>query len=453
MMNEKYFESAEFYQKRFHNFASLWVVPCFLLLLFVVGFSVFAKKEVTLSSRGTIEATRVVDQIQSTSNSPIQVNHLKENKEIKKGEILVEYQEDQEKQQGMSLTQQLDLLKKQEEQLKLLKTSIETGESQFTGTEHFGYDQLFKDYQQQIAILQAQVHQQNATIASQNASASSSQAEIGQAIQDQEKRLADYHSLKSALLEGRSLDATHPLYSLYQSYAQQPHGEENAQAQASFISQLDSQIQQLEASISNYRIQYAGSGSQQAFSTSLDSQIASLKAQQLSKVGQDLLLLSQQIADLDSKLKTQENLLQKTRILAKDEGVIHLNDETKGASIVAEGTPLAQVYPLIQKEKEVKIVTYIPSKDIATIHVGDRIRFSTQGSKQKTITLEARISSIASSATRTEQGNFFKIEGVLRLKDQEAKLLRYGLEGKCVLITGEKSYFSFFVDQFLGAGN
>ena len=121
-----------------------------------------------------------------------------------------------------------------------------------------------------------------------------------------------------------------------------------------------------------------------------------------------------------------------------------MNDETKGASIVAEGTPLAQVYPLIQKEKEVKIVTYIPSKDIATIHVGDRIRFSTQGSKQKPITLEARISSIASSATRTEQGNFFKIEGVLRLKDQEAKLLRYGLEGKCVLITGEKSYFSFF---------
>ena len=100
MMNEKYFESAEFYQKRFHNFASLWVVPCFLLLLFVVGFSVFAKKEVTLSSRGTIEATRVVDQIQSTSNSPIQVNHLKEKiKRLRRGEILVEYQGDQEKQQ------------------------------------------------------------------------------------------------------------------------------------------------------------------------------------------------------------------------------------------------------------------------------------------------------------------------------------------------------------------
>ena len=166
-----------------------------------------------------------------------------------------------------------------------------------------------------------------------------------------------------------------------------------------------------------------------------------------------MFLLSQQIADLDSKLKTQENLLQKTRILAKDEGVIHLNDETKGASIVAEGTPLAQVYPLIQKEKEVKIVTYIPSKDIATIHVGDRIRFSTQGSKQKPITLEARISSIASSATRTEQGNYFKVESVTQLRDQDAQMIRYGLEGKCVMITGEKSYFSFFVDQFLGVGH
>ena len=89
-------------------------------------------------------------------------------------------------------------------------------------------------------------------------------------------------------------------------------------------------------------------------------------------------------------------------------GVLHLNDETKGASIVAEGTPLAVVYPLIQKEKEVKIVTYIPSKDIATIHVGDRIRFSTQGSKQKPITLEARISSIARVPLGQNRGTFSK---------------------------------------------
>ncbi len=48
----------EFYQKRFHNFGYMGSPPCFLLLLFVVSFSVFAKKEVTLCSRGTIEATR-----------------------------------------------------------------------------------------------------------------------------------------------------------------------------------------------------------------------------------------------------------------------------------------------------------------------------------------------------------------------------------------------------------
>ena len=85
-----------------------------------------------------------------------------------------------------------------------------------------------------------------------------------------------------------------------------------------------------------------------------------------------------------------------------------MNDETKGASIVTEGTPLAQVYPLIQKEKEVKIVTYIPSKDIATIHVGDRIRFSTQGSKQKPITLEAVLAPLLRVPLGQNRGTFSK---------------------------------------------
>ena len=453
MMNEKYFESAEFYQKRFHNFASLWVVPCFLLLLFIVGFSVFAKKEVTLSSRGTIEATRVVDQIQSTSNSPIQVNHLKENKEIKKGEILVEYQHGGEQVQGDTLAHQLQLLKRQEEQLKLLKCSIESGKSQFTDGEHFGYDQVFKDYQEQRGTLRSQIQQQNATLASQNASASMTRAEIGQALQEQATKLSDYQSLRSALAEGASLESNHPLYSLYQTYAQKEAGEEASHPPHQYLSQIDQQIDQLESTLSGYRIQYAGAGSQQALSTSLDSQLASLKSQQLSKIGQELLLLAQQIIELEAKEKAQMAFLQKSRIKATEDGLLHLNEETKGSKIVAEGTPLAQVYPLIQKEKEVKIVTYIASKDIATIRLGDKIRFSTQGSKQKTIQLESRITSIASSATRTEQGNYFKVESVTRLRDQDAQMIRYGLEGKCVMITGEKSYFSFFVDQFLGVGH
>ena len=45
-MNEQFLESAEFYQKRYHNFASCLIVPSLILLEFLVGFSMLAKKEI-----------------------------------------------------------------------------------------------------------------------------------------------------------------------------------------------------------------------------------------------------------------------------------------------------------------------------------------------------------------------------------------------------------------------
>ena len=90
-MNEQFLESAEFYQKRYHNFASCLIVPSLILLVFLVGFSMLAKKEITISSRASVEASRVLAQIQSTSNQLIIANHLAENKEVKKGDLLIQY--------------------------------------------------------------------------------------------------------------------------------------------------------------------------------------------------------------------------------------------------------------------------------------------------------------------------------------------------------------------------
>lgn len=43
-MNPKLFKSAEFYQRRYHNFATLLIVPLVLLLSFLLIFSLFAQK-------------------------------------------------------------------------------------------------------------------------------------------------------------------------------------------------------------------------------------------------------------------------------------------------------------------------------------------------------------------------------------------------------------------------
>ena len=452
-MNEQFLESAEFYQKRYHNFASCLIVPSLILLVFLVGFSVLAKKEITISSRASVEASRVLAQIQSTSNQPIIANHLAENKEVKKGDLLIQYAVEGEGAQEQKFSSQLDLLKDQKGKLETLRSSLESGRNQFTEPDSYGYEQSFKDYQNQVASMTSSVNQQNATIASQNAAASQSQAELGGVISDVDSKLNDYRNLKNAIQSGVGIDASHPLYSLYQSYHDQLSlAEDKTTAQSQIVAQLDGQISQLEATAATYRVQYAGAGAQQAYANNLSSQLASLKAQYLVKVGQELTTLTQQILEAESNLKLQETVSKRGQILAEMDGLLHLNPEVQGSTLVAEGTALAQIYPKITNERKIKIVTYVSSKDVTTIKNGDKVRFITADDANKQMILTSQISSIDANATQTKQGNFFKVECEMAVSKDQAKKLRYGLEGKFVMVTGEKTYFSYYMEKFFNLG-
>ena len=452
-MNEQFLESAEFYQKRYHNFASCLIVPSLILLVFLVGFSMLAKKEITISSRASVEASRVLAQIQSTSNQAIIANHLAENKEVKKGDLLIQYAVEGEGAQEQKFSSQLDLLKDQKGKLETLRSSLESGRNQFTEPDSYGYEQSFKDYQNQVASMTSSVNQQNATIASQNAAASQSQAELGGVISDVDSKLNDYRNLKNAIQSGVGIDASHPLHSLYQSYRDQLSlAEDKATAQSQIVAQLDGQISQLEATAATYRVQYAGAGAQQAYASNLSSQLASLKAQYLVKVGQELTTLTQQILEAESNLKLQETVSKRGQILAEMDGLLHLNPEVQGSTLVAEGTALAQIYPKITSERKIKIVTYVSSKDVSTIKNGDKVRFITADDANKQMILTSQISSIDANATQTKQGNFFKVECEMAVSKDQAKKLRYGLEGKFVMVTGEKTYFSYYMEKFFNLG-
>lgn len=448
-MNEQFLESAEFYQKRYHNFASYLIVPILVLLVFLFGFAILAKKEMTISSRATVEANRVLAQIQSTSSQTIVMNHLAENKEVKKGDLLIQYAVEGEGVQEQKFSSQLGLLKDQKGKLEILRTSLESGRNQFSEPDSYGYEQSFKDYQNQVASMTNSVNQQNSTIASQNAAAIQSQAELGGLINDTNNKLNDYRSLKNAIQTGTGVDASHPLYSLYQTYdAQLGQAEDKVTTQSQILAQLDGQISQLESVASGYRIQYAGAGAQQAYAGNLSSQLASLKAQYLVKVGQELTSLTQQILEAESNLKLQEGIVKKGQIVAEMDGLLHLNPEVEGSTLVAEGTTLAQIYPKITSERKIKIVTYVSSKDVSTIKKGDKVRFITADDANKQMILTSRISSIDANATQTKQGNFFKVECETTVNKNQAKKLRYGLEGKFVMVTGEMTYFSYFMEKF-----
>ena len=220
-MNYEFLESAEFYNRRYHNFSSRIIIPTTVLLAFIILFALFATKEITVATRATIEPNRIITNIQSTSNNAIITNNLVENKAVKKGDLLVQYQSGAEIVQEATYASTLAMLEEQKQQLEYLKTSIETEDNQFPAPDNFGYYQSFPDYPNQVGTIRVNTDQQNATIASQNVASVNSQAEMGNLMAEIKDKISDYQTAKSAIQNGTSLASTNPAYSLYQVYQAQ----------------------------------------------------------------------------------------------------------------------------------------------------------------------------------------------------------------------------------------
>lgn len=290
----EFLESAEFYNRRYHNFSSRVIFPMSLLVVFMFGFAMFAEKEISLSSKATVEPSRIIANIQSTSNRRMVVNYLEENKQVQRGDLLVQYE-----------------------------ANVNQLES-------------FRHHQSKTSNLKNSTAQPNIGLFSQN-------------------------------------------------------------------------------------------------SSTVQEQIA---------VEQD---------DLEREIgkKNQTSLPEKGTIRAQEDGVLYLNPERNQSAVVTEGTLLAKLYPLLDREGRAKLTAYLSSKDIVGIKIGDFVRFTTTNATNDQVRLVSTITSIDTIATKTDQGNFFKIEAETKITREQAENLRYGLEGHLQIIIGKKSYLRYYLDDFL----
>ena len=302
-MHLDFLESAEFYNRRYHNFSSRVIFPMSLLVVFTFGFAMFAEKEISLSSKATVEPSRIIANIQSTSNRRMVVNYLEENKQVQRGDLLVQYQEVGDVIQDEANVNQLE---------------------------------SFRNHQSKTSNLKNSTTQPNIGLFSQN-------------------------------------------------------------------------------------------------SSTVQEQIA----------------LEQDDLEREIGKKNQTSLLEKGTIRAQEDGVLYLNPERNQSAVVTEGTLLAKLYPLLDREGKTKLTAYLSSKDIVGIKIGDSVRFTTTNGANGQVRLVSTITSIDTIATRTDQGNFFKIEAETQITREQAEQLRYGLEGRLQIITGKKSYLRYYLDDFL----
>lgn len=449
-MNPKLFKSAEFYQRRYHNFATLLIVPLVLLLSFLLIFSLFAQKEITVTSRGEITPTQVIASIQSTSNNTITTNNLSNNQLVKKDDVVIKYAETMEKSQKQALETQLATLNRQKTAIETLKESLSQGNNLFTGEDEFGYINTFNNFITQSQDIELGISKTNAEVNNQLALAGNTATAIEKQINNIYQQIAEYEELSQAITnKSSSLSASNPHKATLNTYLVQSQQQSQQGLDDQYLSQINQSISSLKSSIASLNIQRAGTGSVATYDSSLGTKVEVLRTQFLQSASQQLTTVETQITELTAQLGQANVNFEHNTIKAPGTGIIHLNNEFDGKTLIPNGSEIAQIYPNIQETKEVLITYYVTSEYVPLLKEEQVARLKLEKIGNQNITIIGKIHSIDRTATKTEQGNLFKVTALAQLPDKDSNIIQYGLQGQVTSIIDKKTYFDYYKDKIL----
>lgn len=454
-MNPNLFKSAEFYHRRHHNFATFLILPSVLLVSFLVIFALFAKKEITITSQGELTPTKVIASVQSTSDHTIVVNNLKNNKFIKKGDVIIQYSKTMENSQKKALEKRLATLNKQKNGLQILRTSLEQETNLFKGEDEFGYSDTFNHFFKQSQDIITGIAKKNAEVNNQASLANHAISVITSQLDELHQKITDYEELKQAINNQEyKLSPDNPHQTALKKYQTQfQTQEDNSALKEEYLSQISQNISELESSMANLNIQRASTGNLSLPDTSHRIKIDSLKTQFLQNTSQQLTTVENQITELKDQIEQANIQLKNNIIIAPETGTIHLNSEFEGKSLIPNGSEVAQIYPDIQKIKEVFITYYVTSEHVSLLKEKQGVRLSLEKVGNQTLTINGTIQTIDKSATKTDQGNLFKVTALSKLSNKDSDVVQYGLQGRVTSVVTRKSYFNYYKDKILNSFN
>ncbi|MDH4960386.1 HlyD family efflux transporter periplasmic adaptor subunit [Ligilactobacillus salivarius] len=378
-MEDKFLESSEFYSARFRNFSTMIIIPFTILLLAVVIFSFFGKKEITIQGAGTLEALGNNPVIQSTVNSPIEKNYLKEGKYVKKGDTLLVYNNVNIQDKGKLYNSQKEILDRQLAALNLLKQGVQDNHDSFGEDDEFGYRNDLKSYLQQ-----------RNTYLTENTM-----------IQDKSKNDKAKQSSINNELKKQGGSATS-------------------------IADFDSSKYDID--INNQKM-------------------SDLQSSKLSSIDQEIIKIKQNISELNANIDENNNTNREYKVKAVRDGILHINDEYSENHYISAGANLAQILPILKNQKTLKIKAYISTADISSIKVGQKVRFKVTRNVPKPIILTGKIHKISISPVEIGKENYYQIEAKTDIQNTNRDLLKYGMQGQMVVITGKTTFFEYYKDK------
>ncbi len=452
MFDEKLLESAEFYDRRYRNFATLVIVPLFALFIFLVIFSVFGKREITVKSVGRIVPRRVMSVVQSTSNNPIELNNLKENKRVNKGDILITYRDNDEKYSRNLLNSQLKIANDRLDALDTYRKSIESRVSQFLQPDPFGYSDLFENYLSQVNTLNDEYTQQVKDKAASDNQIETQKNALNEAAEQNLIDISQYETVLNAVKLDDSSGLSENKYAyIYDDYVANSKGltgydKEKAKQNTSSI--VHQAINQLHETATNYQTQSRSlrKTADISMATTKDKE-ESLKTDQLSSATTDYADQKSTVDKIKAQISSAESDVENNVLHAGQSGILHVLSSNTRHTFVAKGSEVAEIYPNLSANPEIDVEFMIPADKISGIKKRERVRFRLSKSLSKPIIISGNIRTVDTSATSTKQGNYFKVVASVNLSEDDYKQVKYGTEGTVTIITGKKTWFSYVKDQ------
>ena len=412
-------DSKEIYAARPHPFLSIFI---YILLVAIVAIGIwmyYGEIDIVSKGRGVIRPNENMSIIRNRIGGVISENHLEEGKEVKKGEVLfrIDYGDLQIKQ--IQLKEKIEEEKRELENLKKLRESIEIGKNLFSLETEKEYYEKYIKYVQDGEALKRQVAIDTRSEEVGLEQTHLSKLRYEESIEEYTKKLSDLEDYKASVeaKENKFADQNCIEYLLFNTYIYNEKELEQQIKDKALMYKLNEELEsqellaprELEASkealelvqneqiklklntlkeidddIETYRTLKEAAEKEQE-QLIVDANLLSNKAEQrilsIKQYKTDTLVaLNNQIQTLEVSLQSQMRELEVIElsitdcsVVASIDGTINMLQNINVGDLVSQGTEVARIIPKDTQLYKVEIL--VPNSEIAGLKEGEIVEY------------------------------------------------------------------------------
>ncbi|RXA66986.1 bacteriocin secretion accessory protein [Enterococcus casseliflavus] len=456
-MNNEWKNTSTIYLQQYSHYYRWILYPLSIFFLGVLLFLFFGSSEQVVHGNGMLSAETIIP-IQIPVEASIKENNLKENLKVNKGDTLIVFEMDDLVEQKNQLDSEIKILDEKIEKTDLLIKSLQKEENLFTEEDSYGYSNQVESFLNEKEQVLQTVQQLESNYQNTSQIAEKNIYELNNQIQKNQNRINEMKEIriswsKQQMISGYS-DEYMSKYTSWKKQIDQVQETEKDRIKSDVLSEIDQTIMQLDQIIDQLSLQKEAIEIPVDPTSEVNSQIAvinQLREQKIADAKNHSNEMSIEKKEKAITLKSIERELTSQRILATDQGTIHLKESYENTKDIAKGSVVAEIYKN-DNQNTMVVEAQVTSEKMTAINVGMPISMRLDSNDGSKYVLKGKVTDISTTSSVTEVGNFFAVKGQVKIPVNKQEFLRYGLTGDVSFIVGKKSYWDQIID-FLFSNN